>query len=203
MCWWCDDVKKTSIFDEVKNRPKTAILSPFSRALKNVHFWPFFGCWRVLTILWRVTTNFDDEMMSTTCDDAVDDEKKLRRAKKLTKKRPSAEPYKNTKNGARHGRWEPRSGRVTRSVYDAIAWRWPCLMSFKRMWKPGNGTSSASVAMCEAFLDTCAAYSHDWLIPRVGLMKAGTCERSEVCAGITKVREDFFFWYEVAWRHTG
>jgi hypothetical protein len=23
-------------------------------------------------------------------------------------------------------------------------------------------------------------------------MKAGTCERSEVCAGITKVREDFF-----------
>jgi hypothetical protein len=46
--------------------------------------------------------------------------------------------------------------------------------------------------MCEAFLDACVAYSHDWLIPRVGLMKAGTCERSEVCAGITKVREDFF-----------
>jgi hypothetical protein len=46
--------------------------------------------------------------------------------------------------------------------------------------------------MCEAFLDTCAAYSHDWLIPRVGLMKAGTRERREVCAGITKVREDFF-----------
>jgi hypothetical protein len=26
----------------------------------------------------------------------------------------------------------------------------------------------------------------------VGLMKAGACERSEVRAGITKVREDFF-----------
>jgi hypothetical protein len=25
----------------------------------------------------------------------------------------------------------------------------------------GNGTSSASVAMCEAFFDTCAAYSHE------------------------------------------
>jgi hypothetical protein len=28
--------------------------------------------------------------------------------------------------------------------------------------------------------------------PHVGLMKAGACERSEVRAGITKVREDFF-----------
>jgi hypothetical protein len=47
--------------------------------------------------------------------------------------------------------------------------------------------------MCEAFCDPiCAAYSHERLIPHVRLMKAGACEHSEVRAGITKVREDFF-----------
>jgi hypothetical protein len=36
------------------------------------------------------------------------------------------------------------------------------------------------------------AYSHERLIPHVGLMEAGACERSKVRAGITKVREDYF-----------
>jgi hypothetical protein len=66
-----------------------------------------------------------------------------------------------------------------------------CLCKIYKTINTGNGTSSASVAMCEAFLDTCVAYSREWLIPHVGLMKAGACERSEVRAGITKVREDF------------
>jgi hypothetical protein len=117
--------------------------------------------------------------------------KVVRGAKKNEKNRPSAEPYKTTKMEPDTGGEKPRSGRVTRSVYDAIAWGWPC------RWPPnnqqhGNSTSSASVAMCETFFDTCAAYLHEWLIPQVGLMKAGACERSEMRAGITKVREDFF-----------
>jgi hypothetical protein len=65
----------------------------------------------------------------------------------------------------------------------------------------GNGTSSASVAMCEAFSDTCAAYPREWPIPRVGLMKAGTCERSECVRASQK--SGGFFWCGVSWRHTG
>jgi hypothetical protein len=38
----------------------------------------------------------------------------------MTKIDPQNEPYKTTKNGARKGGEKPRSGRVTRSVYDAI-----------------------------------------------------------------------------------
>jgi hypothetical protein len=40
-------------------------------------------------------------------------------------------------------------------------------MSFNKKKKKksttGNGTPSASVAMCEAFFDICAAYSHEYL----------------------------------------
>jgi hypothetical protein len=56
----------------------------------------------------------------------------------------------------------------------------------KKITTVGNVTSSASVAMCETFFAAMRSILTDRLIPRGGLMKAGTCERSEVCAGITK-----------------
>jgi hypothetical protein len=168
MCWWCDDVKKTSIFEEVKNRPKTAILIPFSRTLKNDHFWPFFVCWRVLTILWRADKNFDGVMISTTCDATVDDEKKVEGGKKKYENDPQQNPIKNHQNGARHGRRETaeRKGHKERLWRDRVRMVVPDVGGGKVRWKPRNGTSSASVVMCEAFLDRCVAYSHDCLTPR-------------------------------------
>jgi hypothetical protein len=163
MCWWCVDVIKTSIFDEVKNRPKTAILSLFFETLENSHFWPFFVCWRVLMISWCANNKFwwwhgvNDVWWCRWW------RKKVRRGKKNDEKWPSAEPYKKHQNGARHGRRETaeRKGHKERLWRDRV--RMACLMSLNKQ-TPGNGTSSASVAMCEAFLETCAAYSHEWLI---------------------------------------
>jgi hypothetical protein len=127
MCWWCVDVKKTWFFDEVKNRPKTAILSPFSRPSKTAIF-DHFSCvdefWRFHDVL---TTHFDDEMMLMPCWWWCRWRKSCSRGEKMTKNRPQQDLQKTTKMEPGTGGEKPRSGIVTRSVYDAIAWGGTCL----------------------------------------------------------------------------
>jgi hypothetical protein len=191
-----------------KTGKKQPFWAPFSRPSKTAIF-DHFSCvdefWRLHDVL---RTNFDDEIMLITCRWWCRWRKSCSRGQKLTKNRPHKTLKKNDKKlEPGTGGENPRSGRVTRSVHDAIAWAELARYPFEKKKKKkkdqhGNGTSSASVAMCEAFFDTCAAYSHEWLIPHVRLMKAGACERSEVRAGIIKSPWGFF-WYEVSWRHTG
>jgi hypothetical protein len=196
MYWWCVDVKKTRFFDEVKNRPKN---SHFKALFRDPQKQPFLTIFRVLTSFNVFMTCWQQILMMRWCwrrvDDDVDDEKVAREVKNDEKNDPQ-QTLKKSQNGARNGRREPaeRKGHKERLWRDRVWQNLPdgLLKKKKQQRETGNGTSSASVAMREAFFDTCAAYPHDWLIPRVGLMKAGTCERSEVCAGITKVREDFF-----------
>jgi hypothetical protein len=71
-------------------------------------------------------TKFDDEMMWYHVDDDVDGEKKIDREAKITKKRPSAEPYKIPKMEPGTGGEKPRSGKLTRSVYNAIGEKHLC-----------------------------------------------------------------------------
>jgi hypothetical protein len=181
-----------------KTGKKKAILSLFFETLKNDHFWPFFVCWRVLTISWRADNKFwwwddvNDVLMMASM------RKKVVWGQKNDEKSTLQQDPKNLpKMEPGTGGEEPRSGRVqgafmTRSR-EAELVRHPFEQkSAEKKKKTWNGTSSASVAMCEAFFDACAAYSQERLVAHVGLMKAGACERSEVRAGITKVREDFF-----------
>jgi hypothetical protein len=86
---------------------------------------------------------------------------------------------------------KPRSGRVTRSVYDAIAWGRTC--QHLRTQEHGNGTSSASVAMCEAFFDTCAAYSHEWLTPTRGTHESRRVRAQRSACGYHKKFVRIFF----------
>jgi hypothetical protein len=205
MCWWCVDVKKTWFFDEVKNRTKTAILSLFFETLKNGYFWPFFVCWRVLMISWCVDNKYWRWTMLTTRWWWRWWRKKVVRETKNDEKWLSVKPEKKTPNGARYGRRETaeRKSHKERLWRDRVSKTCPTSIIKKTTaTKHGNDTSSASVAMCEAFFETCAAYSHEWFTPHVGLMKAGACERSEVRAGIVKSPWGFF-WYEVSWRHAG
>jgi hypothetical protein len=87
----------------------------------------------------------------------------------MTKKSTSTRPLKKTQNwspvrAARNRGAEGSQGAfMTRSREDGLA-RCPIK---KNLNGAGNGTSSASVAMCEAFLNTCAHthtsdLSHTW-----------------------------------------
>jgi hypothetical protein len=131
---------------------KTAIFDHFSCV---VEFWRFHDV---------LTTNFDDEMMLLTCWWRCRCGKSCSEVKKWRKNRPSTRPLKPTKNGARHGRREPaeRKGHKERLWRDRVRQNLPDVL-IKKTHQHGNGTSSASVAMCEAFFDSCAAYSHEWL----------------------------------------
>jgi hypothetical protein len=204
VCWWCDTVKKTSFFDEVKNRPKTAIFSPFSRTLKNDHFWPFFVCWRVLTISWRAANKFwwwgdvnGVLMTMSMMKKVVEDQKKLTKidlSGTLYKKRSKWSPARAARNrGAEgsQGAFMTRSREVglegtflKKNRMQTREWHVECERSDVRgvLWR-----------MCNIL--------KEWLTPHVGLMKAGACECSE-CVRVSQ-KSVRIFWYEVSWRHTG
>jgi hypothetical protein len=84
---------------------------------------------------------------------------------KIYEKSPSTRSFKKCK------KMEPGTGGETRGAegHKERLWRdrvrQTCPMSVFNIKKKshGNGTSSASVAMCEAFFGTCAAYSHEYL----------------------------------------
>jgi hypothetical protein len=92
--------------------------------------------------------------------------KKLFERSKMTKKSTLNKTKKNnTKKKMEPGTGgeNPRSGRSqgalkTRSREGELA---GVLYNIKKIKRTGNGTSSASVAMCEAFFDTCEAYLHE------------------------------------------
>jgi uncharacterized membrane protein len=89
---------------------------------------------------------------------------KLFERSKLTKKSTlNKTPKKRQKNGARHGRRESaeREDHKERLWRDRVRSTCDGLKKRNKAEQHGNGTSSASVAMCEAFFDTCTAYSHE------------------------------------------
>jgi hypothetical protein len=185
-----------------KTGKKTAILSLFFETHKNSHFWPFFVCCRVLTISWCVDSKFwwwDDVTM---CWWWCRWRKKLYEGPKMTKKWPSSRTLKTCQkwSPARAARNRGAEGRKERLWRDRVRHNLPDARIFT---PPRNGTSSASVAMCEAFLIRHAQHTHMSDLPRT----CGTHESRHVRAqrsacGYHKSPWGFF-WYEVSWRHTG
>jgi hypothetical protein len=164
MCW----CQKNVIFRwGQKTGQKHPFWTSFSRPSKTAIF-DHFSCidefWRFHDVL---TRNFDDEMVLTTCWWWCRWRKSCSRGQKMTKKRPSAKPNKNEQNGARHGRRETAERKIHKERLWRDRVRMACDALKKNLSDPWECTSSASVAMCEAFFDTCAAYSqsdlsHTW-----------------------------------------
>jgi hypothetical protein len=129
--------KKRDFSMRSKTGQKQPFWAPFSRPSKTAIF-DHFSCvdefWWFHDVL---TTNCDDDKMWTTYDDAVDDEKKLRRGQKNDEKRPSAEPYKKHQNGARYGRWETaeRKGHKERLWRDRVRMGLPDVLKKKKKKK--------------------------------------------------------------------
>jgi hypothetical protein len=164
-------------------------------------------CWRVLRFQDVLTTNFDDDMMLMTCWWWCRWRKKLfERSKNDEKSTLNKTLKKNIKMEPGTGGENPRSGRVARSVYDAIVWGRTCEAFFFLCFLKADRTWEWHVE-CERSDVRGVLWHMRSILTRVTYPTRGTHEsrrvrEQRVRAGITKSREDFF-WYEVSWWHTG